>query len=98
MKSSEPCPEHPAGWLDDYDDYVDVVLWDPQLEEETLDGSINSTTFELLSDRSWEGEIDIPDGPTEGTLELRVRCMGVNPAGEDESFREYSESFELTAE
>jgi hypothetical protein len=98
MKSSEPCPEHPVDWLDDYDDYVDVVVWDPRLEEQTLDGTINSTVYSLENDRSWAGEIDIPDGATEGTLELRVTCTGTNPDGEPESFRDYTEYFELTLE
>jgi hypothetical protein len=95
MKSSEPCPEPPAGFTDEF---VDVVLWDPRLEEETLDGSINSTVFTLEADRTWQGEIDIPDGATEGTLELRVACSASNADGDFETYRDYSESFELTAE
>lgn len=95
LKSSEPCPPAPEGW---HDELVEVVLWDLLLEEETLDGSINSTQLELLPDRNWEGEIDIPEGPTEGTLELRVSCMGTDPDGNFEAHHDYNESFELTSE
>jgi hypothetical protein len=95
MKSSEPCPEPPEGWTDEF---VDIVLWDPALEEETLDGTINSTVYPLERDRTWEAQIDVPEGATEGTLELRVSCAGINADGELDKHREYTEYFELTAE
>jgi hypothetical protein len=94
LKSSEPCPESPAGW---HDAAVAAAVWDPHVEEQTLDGTINSTTFTLMPDRTWEGEIDIPDGATPGTLELRVSCIATNPKGELDTYHEYSEDFELTS-
>jgi hypothetical protein len=95
VKSSEPCPGPPSGWSDVA---VEVVLHDPRVEEQTLDGDVNATDLTLNSDRSWDGEISVPDGATEGTLELRASCLGTDPAGNLSAFHEYdSQYFELSS-